>query len=435
MAAPWQAKPGCPQHLRDALERFVIDRDPTWRHPPARKGEVFESFDQCQERMNTFAMVEGFATIVRGSGNSITPCKRFQCIHHDEETCNHRALEHRVEKDSEGKAISQRQRDATHIKQKGCTWYAFCSYKDISKRGSDVKGFCLVASELSHSHRLVKNPLMYTENQNLLSKYRQLVNLAFKHHDNLVLYSQSRRILDSEDLDLFLSSKKYYNLVQNQPADMNLKSIQGLLKALDDANFIHHQRVSTEFDNKGKLISKRLIQIWFIHLKQLAAAQRFVADQVLIIDGTFNTNKLGLPLLAGVGITNSGSTCPMAFSYCPSESKESLVFFFDCLKRELFKSEDNIPPCRVIIGDQAAGLIASVPAALPDAVLQTCDWHAVEAMKRRFQSSGYKKNQVQILSDLCCIYVKRLTLQELEDNRQRLTNELRPAEKKYILET
>lgn len=109
MAAPWQAKPGCPQHLRDALERFVNDRDPTWRHPPARKGEVFDSFDQCQERLNTLAMVESFAITVRGGGNSITPCKRFQCVHHDEETRNHRALEHRVEMDSERKLISQRQ--------------------------------------------------------------------------------------------------------------------------------------------------------------------------------------------------------------------------------------------------------------------------------------------------------------------------------------
>lgn len=100
----------------------------------------------------------------------------------------------------------------------------------------------------------------------------------------------------------------------------------------------------------------------------------------------------------------------MAFSYCPSESKESLIFFFDCLKRELFKSEDNIPPCRVVIGDQAACVTAAVPAALPNAVLQICDWHGVEAMKRRFRSSGYKKDQVEILSDLCWICVKSLTL-------------------------
>ena len=90
-----------------------------------------------------------------------------------------------------------------------------------------------------------------------MSKYRQLVAAAVKHRINIVLYSQSRRILDSDDLGLFLSAKKYYNLVRNQPADKgDLESIQGLLKALDDDEFIHHQRVESEFDTEGKMTNK-----------------------------------------------------------------------------------------------------------------------------------------------------------------------------------
>jgi hypothetical protein len=71
---------------------------------------------------------------------------------------------------------------------------------------------------------------------------------------------------------------------------------------------------------------------------------------------------------------------------------------------------------------------------LPRAILQSCDWHAVKAMKRRFRTSGYKKDQVDILSDLCWIYIKSATAQELKDNRAKLIDELRPAEKKYIQE-
>jgi hypothetical protein len=121
LPAPWQAKPNCPAHLRNVIQRFVNDRDPAWRLPPALKGEVFASFDQCRERLNVFAMVEGFAVVIRGYGDSRNPSKRFQCIHHGKKTRNDGDLEHRVEKDSEGKIISKRQRDATHIKQKGCT--------------------------------------------------------------------------------------------------------------------------------------------------------------------------------------------------------------------------------------------------------------------------------------------------------------------------
>jgi MULE transposase domain len=86
-------------------------------------------------------------------------------------------------------------------------------------------------------------------------------------------------------------------------------------------------------------------------------------------------NDLRLLLLAAVGVTNAGITFPIAFSYCPSESTESLFFFFDCLNRECFIND--IPPCRVIIGDQVGGLISAVPLAFPNAALQSCDWHAV----------------------------------------------------------
>ena len=149
MALSWQAKPGCPTHLRDVIEHFVNDRDAVWRLPPAPKGEVFDSFEQCQERLNVFTMIEGFVITIRGHGDPRNSCRRFQCIHHDEETRNHRELEHRTEKDSVEKIISNRQRDATHTKQKGCIWYVFCSFKDIGKCGSDVKGFYLVAPKLS----------------------------------------------------------------------------------------------------------------------------------------------------------------------------------------------------------------------------------------------------------------------------------------------
>ena len=383
MALPWQAKLSCPAHLRDVIERFVNAQDPAWRLPPAPKEEVFKSFKQCQQRLNVWAMVEGFTVVVRGRGDSKNPCMRFLCIHHNDETRNYRELEDDVEKDSDGHIISKRQRGVTHTKQKGCKWYAYCSLKNVNKQNSGIKGFCLVVKELSHSHHVVNNPLMYTVNQDLIPEFRQLVVAAIKHRINIIPYSQSRRILDSDDLGLFLSAKKYYNLVRNLPADKeDLETIQGLLKALDDAEFVHYQRVESEFDSEGRMTKKRLIQIWFAHPKQLAVAQRFMADQVLIIDGTFNTNELRLPLLVAVGITNSGSTFPIAFSFCPSESKESFLFFFECLQKELFVGD--IPPCRTVIGDQAGGLISAVPVAFPNAVLQSCNWHAVQAMLQQF---------------------------------------------------
>ena len=76
-----------------------------------------------------------------------------------------------------------------------------------------------------------------------------------------------------------------------------------------------------------------------------------------------------------MGILNTNKTFPVAFSFCPSESAESIGFVWDCLKAECFV--DSILPPRVVLGDWAGGLIASIPTAFPSCQYQGCNWHAV----------------------------------------------------------
>jgi hypothetical protein len=73
---------------------------------------------------------------------------------------------------------------------------------------------------------------MYEINQQLIPEYRRLVAAALNHRTRVVPYSTSRSILDCDDFGVFLSAKKYYNLIRTQPADKgDLESIQGLLKS------------------------------------------------------------------------------------------------------------------------------------------------------------------------------------------------------------
>jgi hypothetical protein len=81
----------------------------------------------------------------------------------------------------------------------------------------------------------------------------------------------------------------------------------------------------------------------------VALAQRFVVGFVLIIDGTFNTNNLRLPLLIIVGITNLKKTFPVVFSYCSSESKDSYNFFFQSFKGETFLGDIQL--MKVVVAD------------------------------------------------------------------------------------
>ena len=63
-----------------------------------------------------------------------------------------------------------------------------------------------------------------------------------------------------------------------------------------------------------------------------------------------NTNELRLPLLVYVGVLSANQTFPVAFSYCPSESNESIGFIWQCLKDERFALGRAMPPL-VVLGD------------------------------------------------------------------------------------
>ena len=53
-----------------------------------------------------------------------------------------------------------------------------------------------------------------------------------------------------------------------------------------------------------------------------------MADFVLLIDGTFNTNVKNLTLIVVNGITNTGKTFPVCQSFARSEAKLSMDFIF-----------------------------------------------------------------------------------------------------------
>jgi hypothetical protein len=111
---------------------------PSYLLPP-RIGEVFNNLDDCQSRLRGFALAEGFDVVKHGGGIKKAPGSRYKCIFHDRDTQNHRKLEDYVERDSEGRITSKRQRDATSVRQLQCTWSAICSFKTIGKRGVEEK--------------------------------------------------------------------------------------------------------------------------------------------------------------------------------------------------------------------------------------------------------------------------------------------------------
>jgi hypothetical protein len=94
-----------------------------------------------------------------------------------------------------------------------------------------------------------------------------------------------------------ISQKTLYNLLRKQPGDStNPSTIDGLLAALYESDFVYRTRTEDKLQ-EGRVVSRKLIQIVFFIKDAIRFGQRFIAGKVLIVDGTFNTNKLRMPLL------------------------------------------------------------------------------------------------------------------------------------------
>ena len=158
-----------------------------------------------------------------------------------------------------------------------------------------------------------------------------------------------RQVLDSSDLHI--DRKTYYNLVWSRPLEDGISNdaFEGLVLALEEVNFRFACLMSDELAEDGNIKSRVLEQLFFVSDAQIAYGKRFLADQMLLIDGTFETNRLGLVLLMVVGITNTGKNFPTIYSFAKSKARVSFDFIFDSLKR--FILIDNIAKARLVLGD------------------------------------------------------------------------------------
>src|SRR5436305_15217580 len=83
----WRAKPGCPKYLVAVLERAVNALPPVWLLQLIT-GEVFDSIDHCNRRLQSYALAEGFEVVRTGEGTKTAPGARFECSKHGESTKN-----------------------------------------------------------------------------------------------------------------------------------------------------------------------------------------------------------------------------------------------------------------------------------------------------------------------------------------------------------
>lgn len=209
----------------------------------------------------------------------------------------------------------------------------------------------------------------------------------------------------------------------------------GLVAALEDVDFRYSLRFDDELDSNSKVISSQLQQIFFAHPIQIGLAQRFLPGFLFLIDGTFNTNKLNLVLISVVGINNLGLSFPVVVSFARTESKACFDFVFKAMNEWIFKPvtlQTELPPPQVCLSDQAAGLIASAPQAMPQTLTQFCDWHVAQNIKKRLAEKRYTKREREEIMNSIWDYIKSPTKSALVENKAKLYAQLKDDEVTYI---
>jgi hypothetical protein len=97
----WTAHPECPEHVKSDLKAHVRSFSPPFLLALVA-GEVFDNPDVCKERLQGWALSQGFAIVQKsGSLKSAKPRFEFHYIHHGDKTANTCQLEEHIKRDED----------------------------------------------------------------------------------------------------------------------------------------------------------------------------------------------------------------------------------------------------------------------------------------------------------------------------------------------
>lgn len=146
--------------------------------------------------------------------------------------------------------------------------------------------------------------------------------------------------------------------------------------------------------------------------------------EVLFIDGTYCTNKLRLPLYTFVVEDGNGQGQPVAYSFVANEKKTTI----QALLLEVKKIID-LEKVEVVVLDKDLKEIASIKSTMPEASIQICKFHVLQAMLREIRTLPTTESERIQLITLCKKLVYARTDEVFEDT---LANITRQAPAHYI---
>jgi hypothetical protein len=211
--------------------------------------------------------------------------------------------------------------------------------------------------------------------------------------------------------------------------DISTEGLLALVTVLERENWTYRTYWEFVRDDLNVVTKQVLKAVFFTNDPLIKQARRFCPDWMIQVDGTFNTNKIRMPLIDCLGVNNTGRSFIFAFCFVTSESAENWGFVLQCLEQTVF---DGLPLPRVVIADQGLGLRSVFKRVWPSCILQFCEWHAAMNVKKRLAQKRYKKEERDAIMRLVWAYVKSASEQDLETNRAAMMESMKPGKKAYI---
>jgi MULE transposase domain len=430
----WFPHPDLPVGTRNRLVEAVGRLPRVWLMPP-KDGELFDTAQAGQDRILGYSLAAGFQTV--GGQHSSTVRKNIWCIHHGDKSRNDRGLSERVEKDPKTKkTVSTRKREDTGKWGKNCLWRCFLvPQEEYSDDGSYLTRWVLrygktQATALlttAHSHEFALDPLVFPKHRAAQPHYQQALPQAVAMRSAHLSFRQAERVLWGQDLKI--DRKTYYNLARQEAMPMTQDGLLSLVAVLEQGNWTYRSFWEYIRDPTGAVTSRVLKAVFFTNDELMKLARKFTPDWMIQVDGTFNTNRIRMPLIDCLGVSNTGKSFLFAFCFVTSESSDNWGFTLDSLAHTVY---DGLPLPRVVIADQGMGLRACFSEIWPACTLQFCEWHAAENVRRRLATQRYKKDDRDVIMDLVWAYIWSETELELEKNRTAMKAAMKPADQEYI---
>ena len=410
------------------------------------KNETVEDLKAEFEWLQNWAFTQGFVLTVK-SQNKKRLC--VKCVNHHKKTKSWQKIKKK-----------NRVWPNTVSLAKNCSYALYISY------WQQQNAWLIGLTCITHNHSMKPDPFQFWQHHH----WDPTCTSAFMLEEGLqhaeVSYSEARKILQNHDV--CLSVKDYYNLKQLKKKLTNKEALKLLLDQLDLKNFQVWVMKKYIINNKGNCTQQVVQHIFFCFSEQINLAKRFVSGFCMQTDAMFNTNKLHLPLSVIVEITNTFKTFLLAFCFIISESTEAFKFMNTQLKELMFydrsdsavivenfsKSLDAVMTRYEEQAKQAdrekevnkdvkadreempEGLRLSFKASVKmkkDCILQLCEWHAVEAIKKRLVvADQYIKKRQKKLINYIWDWVKSFTITVLKKQQEHLLMKLKTSEREYL---